>query len=240
MSNFQILNSIDHKDLRVIDQPGAEYGDAIHCCPAYTFEFRALQADFPVLFTDTTTDGLLPVALMGFEPGENLLLDGASWRASSRPAFLRKGPFLIGQHTTDEAEDVRLLSIDMEHARVSTHDEGEPLFQPLGGRTEYLESIADLLEHIYYAAEETKQFVAALKALDLIESVTLDISLRDGSQNQLLGFSTVNEEAVKTLSPSALGELSKAGQLMPLFMMLASLGNLRKLIDLKEAARVAP
>ena len=49
MSNFQILNNVDHKYLRIVEAVGPEFGDVIHSCPAYTFEFRDLQVDFPIL-----------------------------------------------------------------------------------------------------------------------------------------------------------------------------------------------
>jgi len=58
--------------------------------------------------------------------------------------------------------------------------------------------------------------------------------LRDGSKNQLLGYSTINEDAVRGLSGEQLATLAAEGFLMPLFMMLASMSNLRRLIDLKE------
>ncbi len=240
MSDFQILNNIDHKDLRVIQAHGAEFGDAIHNCPAYTFEFRDLQADFPILLQATEQDGLIPVALLGFEAGENLFLEDATWTALSRPAFLRKGPFLIGQHQADNGEEVRLLSVDLSHPRVTDEGSGEAVFQPLGGRTEYLERTADLLEQIHEGAEHTRRFTAALADLELVESITMDITLRDGSKNQLLGFSAINEDRFRALPGDVLGDLSAKGFLMPLFMMLSSLSNVGRLVQLKEQARVSP
>ncbi|MEL0316073.1 MAG: SapC family protein, partial [Halieaceae bacterium] len=140
----------------------------------------------------------------------------------------------IGQHTVEDGEQVRLLSIDLAHPRVSRSEEGDALFQPLGGRTEYLEHIADILETIHEGAEQTRRFTQCLAEWQLIESVTMDITLRDGSKNQLLGYSTVNEDAVRGLSGEQLATLTSEGFLMPLFMMLASMSNLRRLIDLKE------
>jgi hypothetical protein len=70
-------------------------------------------------------------------------------------------------------------------------------------------------------------------------SITLDISLHDGSKNQLLGFSAINEDAVRALSAESLEQLSQQGFLMPLFMMLASLSNMGRLIQFKQQARDA-
>lgn len=236
MTHYQILNNVDHKDIRVTQAPGEAYGDRIHCCPAYTFEFRDLQADFPILLQNSQENGLIPVALMGFEQGENLFLGDGSWSALSRPAFLQRGPFLIGQHKVEGSEEVRVLSIDADHPRVGTQ-EGEALFQPLGGRTEYLERMADLMERIHESAEHTKRFTQTLSDYGVVEPVTMDITLRDGSKNQLIGFHALKEEKVRELNGEQLAALADAGFLMPLFMMLASLPNLRRLIELKEQAR---
>lgn len=238
MMNLQIVNNVDHKDVRVIQDVGGAYGDQIHSCPAYTFEFRDLQGDFPILLQDDGEGGHIPVALMGFQDGENLFVEQGRWTAMSKPAFMRKGPFLIGQHTGNDNEPVRLLSIDRNHPRIS-ETEGEPLFQPLGGRTDYLEQMADLLETIYEGAQHSQAYAQALADLELIESVTLDITLRDGSRNQLLGFYTVNEDKVRALTGEQLAALAEAGHLMPLFMMLASMVNFRRLIELKEQAQAS-
>ena len=238
MTDFKILNSTEHSDLRVIDSYGAESGDNLHCCPAYTFEFRDLQADFPILLQDAGDTGLIPVVLMGFEQGENLCLDNGKWLSLSIPSFLRKGPFAIGEHKGEGGESMRLLSIDADDPRVST-TEGNPLFQPLGGRTEYLEYMASLLEAVYRGSQETLAFTAKLAELELVESVTVEITLKDGSKNQLMGFYTLNEDKVRELDGDQLASLASSGYLMPMFMMLASMANMKRLIDRKEAVRAA-
>ena len=134
---------------------------------------------------------------------------------------------------------MRLLSVDMAHPRVSQGTEGEAVFQPLGGRTQYLEQQADLLEQIHEGAGHTQRFTQCLSDLGLVESITLDISLQDGSKNQLLGFSAINEDALRALSADSLEQLSQQGFLMPLFMMLASLSNMGRLIQFKQQTRDA-
>ena len=152
-----------------------------------------------------------PLALFGFEQGENLFLDDSGWQAPYIPAMVRREPFLIGyQESSSEGEPVRtrVLSIDMDHPRVNT-EHGEPLFQPLGGRTPFLENAADLLESIWLGLEHAKTFVGAMQRHDLIESMTLEIELKDGSRNQLIGFHCLNEEKIQGLSPEALGRTER-------------------------------
>jgi SapC len=236
MANFALLNNVDHKDLRVITTRAARFGDDVMFAMTFPAEFRSVQAYYPILFHQNSDGETYPVALFGFEQNENLFLDESGWQAAYIPAMVRRQPFMIGfQKPKDasETENLRVLSLDMDHPRVSTR-EGQALFQPLGGRTPYLEEAATLLENIYAGNAHGKQFVAALRQHELIEQVTFDIQLADGSRNQLLGFSALNEEKVSQLNGLTLEDFSQRGFLLPLFMVLASTANVRKLVDLKS------
>jgi hypothetical protein len=237
LSDIQMLNIADHKDTRVIRERSAAYGDDVMYVMTFPLEFRSVQAFYPILLQRDPRGELYPVALFGFQERENLFLDETGWHARYVPAMIRRQPFLIafeGGSGGDGTERRRMLSIDMDHPRVSS-ERGEPLFDVLGGRTPYLEEMANLLETIYQGAEMNRKFVAALLEHQLVESVSFEITLADGSRNQLVGFSTIDEERVQGLSGKVLGELSSQGLLMPLFMMLASTTNVRTLIDLKNA-----
>lgn len=231
-----MLNNVDHRDLRIITERSAAYGDDVMFCMTFPFEFRSVQAFYPILFHRDGRGELYPVALFGFVSGENLFLDEAGWNARYVPAMIRRQPFLIGFEAGSGpgGERRRMLSLDTAHPRVG-RERGEPLFEPLGGRTAFLEEMATLLETLYQGADVNKRFVEALQEHGLIESVTFDIALADGSRNQLLGFYAIDEEKVRGLPDEALGKLSRNGFLMPLFMMLASTANVRTLVDLKQA-----
>ena len=266
MPNFALLNNVEHQDVKIITERSARYGDNLMHAPVFPFEFRRVQAFYPILLQQDSKGGFQPVALFGFEQGENLFLDsslhargspsrspaegslhargspsrspaeGSGWQAAYIPAMLRREPFLIGfQKPQDPSEGdmMRVLSLDMDHPRVNT-EVGEALFHPLGGRTDFLEDAANLLEAIYEGLEHGKAFVGALQEQDLIEAVTLEIPLRDGSRNQLLGFHCLAEEKVQALSGDVLGAFQEKGFLMPLFMILASMGNIQHLIEMKN------
>lgn len=237
MTNHVLVNNVDHGDVRVITRRSADLGDAIMSCLTFPFEFRSVQAWYPILLK-RFPDGLTrPVALFGFQEGENLFLNKDGWNAGYIPAMVRREPFQIGLQRGHEGaqEEVRMLSLDLDHPRV-TRDEtqGEALFQPLGGYTPYLEEIATLVESIYQGVINGERFVEALRELDLIESINMDIQLNDGSQNQLIGFEAINEDKMQSLSGEALYQLSQQGFLMPAFLMMASLGSLSRLVEFKN------
>lgn len=236
MPNFALLNNVDHQDVRVITDRSAQYGDNVMYALTFPFEFREVQAFYPILFHRDNEGTLYPVALFGFQQGENLFLDESGWAARYVPAMIRRQPFLIGYQESKDpnaTEKERMLSIDMDHPRVS-RERGEPLFQPLGGWTPFLEESASLLETIYQGTEQNRRLITALEEHQLLESVTFDIALQDGSRNQLLGFFAIDEEKLQGLPGETLEAFSKEGILMPIFMALASTMNLRTLIDMKN------
>ena len=128
--------------------------------------------------------------------------------------MLRREPFLVGlkdaQTETGETLQARLLSLDTNHPRVSL-EEGEALFQPLGGHTAFLEEQSVLLEQLHDGLEHCRSFVDALRGQGLIEALTLDIELNDGSRNQLIGLSGIDEEKLRELSGEVLQAWSEQG-----------------------------
>ena len=239
MAKFALLNSVDHQHVKIITERSARYGDDVKQALTFPFEFRNVQAFYPILFQPDQDGGFIPVALFGFESRENLFLGEAGWQAAYIPAMMRREPFLIGyQQPAGQGERTRVLSLDMAHPRVNTA-QGEALFEPLGGRTPFLEDAANLLETIYEGLEHNRAFIAALQEHDLLEAVTMDIALKDGSRNQLLGYHCLAEEKIKELPGSVLETFNQNGFLMPMFMALASMANLQRLVELKEQALAA-
>ena len=96
------------------------------------------------------------------------------------------------------------------------------------------QSIAGL-EAIHAGHEHNKIFIEALLANDLLEPFTLEITLNNGSNNQLLGFYTISEERLRELDGDTLMKLNKEGYLQAIHMQLASFARIRTLIDKKNA-----
>ena len=233
MPNFALVKKEDHTDTRINTDRSAELGDNVQLAMTFPAEFRSIQTTYPILFRKNGENDFIPVALFGFEQNENLFLSEAGWDARYIPAMILKEPFLIGTQGDDE-DPTRVLSMDMDNPRVTT-EKGEMLFGALGEMTEFLEAQASALEAIYEGHQKNELFVKALLAEDLLESVTLDITLNDGSRNSLLGFYTINEEKISELSAETLHLFNRNDMLLPLFMALASTSNFQRLIDLKNA-----
>ncbi|HZX27783.1 MAG TPA: SapC family protein [Telluria sp.] len=232
MTRHALLNNVDHKDLRIVTRPGARYGDDQMSALTFPAEFRAVQAHYPIVFSKAQDGtGFYPLALFGVQEGENLFLDGDTWDGYI-PLAVRRQPFLIGRNG-----DELMLHVDLDSPRVGT-TEGEAVFLPHGGSTEYLEGVNEVLSALHRGLEATPAFVEALLRHELLESFVLDIELDDGSQNRLAGLYTIHEERLNALDGAALEQLHRAGHLEAIYMVLASMTRFRALIDRKNRRHV--
>lgn len=231
MARHVQLNNIDHRDLRIDTRRAAALGDDVAFAPTFPAEFRDLQAYYPIVFRKDAQGTLSPVALLGFQEGQNLFLDGERWDAAYLPLAIERHPFLIGR-----GGDEITVHIDLDNPRVRS-DAGEALFREHGGQTDYMERIASVLLTLHNGLQRVPAFVEALLAHGLLESFVMDVELDDGSVNRLAGYYTINEERLRALDAAAVGELHVAGHLEPVFMAVASVSNFRGLIDRMNRSR---
>lgn len=230
MANHAILDPEVHRDLRVSITRGAAWGDAVMSAIAVPHEFRRVQNDYAILFRhDLQADRFDALAMFGFEPGENLYLDGERWDARALPLAVEVQPFLIGM-TRDG--DARQVHIDLDNPRIA--DDGVRVFDEDGRPTPYLDAAIDRLRALDTGYQASGAFFAALRRHDLLEPLTLEVTLDDGSTNRLVGYHVIDEEKLRALDEASLGELHREGHLMPIFMALASLTNLAGLIARKN------
>ncbi len=238
MNKPVLLNSVDHKDLKIITERSEKFGDNLWYTVTFPAEFRSVQAHYPIFFQkDSNTGQFYSVAMFGFQHKENLFLQDGKWQAAYIPLTVRRQPFLIGQQTVQEdgVEQVqRVIHLDPNHPRIN-EAEGEPLFFPYGGNTPYLDDVGEMLETIHHGLIDSKNFIETLIKLELLESFTLDIELDNGEKHQMIGFYTINEQTLATLPAETLTELHQQGYLSAIYMTLASQSNIRQLLNFKNA-----
>ncbi|MDH7638378.1 SapC family protein [Sphingomonas oryzagri] len=233
MSSHAILTADTHRDLRIRTDRAAELGDDMMMALAVPSEFRKLQLDYPILFRlDLDRDKFTAVALFGFEAGENLFVSNGHWDAGYRPLSVDIQPFLIGGRR--DGFEAKQVHIDMASPRIDRDGEGVRVFDQDGRATPYLERVSAQLCELDAGYQDYAGFFEALRRHELLEPLTLDITLDDGSANRLVGFHTIDEDRLRSLDADALGELHLSGYLLPIFMAVASIGNFAKLIARKN------
>lgn len=239
MTNYVMLNNVDHFDIKIMDKlfTAADNKAAVLTFPA---EFANIQQEYPILLSkDPSTGQFQAVVLLGIQKNENLFLqktltgDYFSWAANYVPALLAKGPFITGLREQMDGSKEAMVYIDTTNPKVS-HQDGKTIFLPRGGHSPYLEHVIKLLDLIQQGQSVSEAMFAQFSAFDLIEPLTINIDLINGDKHQLRGYYTLNEEKLMHLSGDKLVSLSQSGYLQSAYLILASMLNINKLIDLKN------
>lgn len=237
MSNHQMLNNVQHKNLKVHTKRGSELGDDVMLTLTFPNEFYDIQAYYPIVFyKDETTEKFQSFALLGLEKQENLFLANGSWDCGYLPYTIKAQPFLIGfqnQEVNGTINKQTVIHLDVDSPRLN-EEQGENIFTEFGQSTPFIEHISEVLGEIDKGIEESQDFLNLLAQYNLLEKFVFDIELMDKSHNRLSGFYTINEEVLNNLPSEVLSELNKKGFLKPIYMALASILNMNELIKRKN------
>jgi hypothetical protein len=236
-----MLNNVQHKDLKIITRHTAEFGVNVHAVPTFPTEYGDVQREYPIFFRkDADTGEFQSIALLGFEQGENLFLDDAGWHASYVPAIVERGPFLIGFQNQELDGDSRrepVIHIDMDSPRVS-ETEGQPVFRQHGGNTPYIDRIANILRGIQDGISVSKDMFAAFESYDLIEAINIELAFHTDELSTLRGLYSISQRKLTALDGEALEALNKGGYLLGAFLVVTSLNNVKKMIEMKNQRRL--
>jgi len=234
MAKHVLLNNIHHKDLKVITKHSAALGDQVNGALTFPTEFREVQSEYPIFFQKSEDTGQFQaVAIFGFEEGQNLFLAEDGWHASYIPAVISRGPFLIGyQNEQQNGETIRvpMIHIDLDNPRVSQTD-GEAVFLTHGGNSPYLERVSRTLAAIHEGVDASKVMFDTFMALELIEPFILEVQFSDGKSYKFDSYYTINEDKLVALDKEILSQLNSAGYLFAAYMVIASMSNIKRLID---------
>ncbi len=238
MTQYVPLNNVDHFHLKVLDHYSAATGDNKAAVPTFPTEFADIQREYPILLAkDPQTADFQAVALLGIQKDENLFLQediARGWKGAYVPAIVARGPFILGMREQADGGREPLVYLDLDSAKVSK-TEGKPLFREFGGNSAYLEYITRVLGAIQQGTAVGKAMYRALAEMELIEPLTVNIDLINGDKHKLAGYYTINETRLANLSGTELEKLSRAGYLQGVFLMVSSLSNLQRLIEMKNA-----
>ncbi|MGD8174458.1 MULTISPECIES: SapC family protein [Marinimicrobium] len=235
MPTPEILDPKKHKDLRVTTERGAQYGENIHLSPVVADELRKLVLEYAVFLAkdpDTGRFGLY--ALLGFEPNENLYLNGSTWNASYVPLHIRRQPFLTGTTNKTKSDTQEgpgaLVAIDVDSPRVN-RESGEKLFEEDGSQTAFLGEVIRTLSQMMSGQASTQVFIDQLVEQDLIEPAKLDIQFSERERRQYSGLYTIKEERLSALPDATLARWSEKGYLQASYLLCFSLGHIQRLVD---------
>lgn len=236
-----LLDPGQHRALRMTALSDYSITKGMHAVFLTATEFLQAGLEFPILFVhsgERDANGRLvlsPIVLLGLTQGENLCVKDTRWDARYIPAFIRRFPFLTANLKGASGPGVL---IDKSWSGFGT-TEGEPLFDADDKPAPALQQAMSFLEMFEQEAQRTRLFCSKLAELDILKEMKADATLPDGKTLSVDGFYTVDEDKLRELPDAAVLDLHRSGMLMLLTMHLASLANMRQLVDRKAGRDLA-
>ena len=237
----QALDRVAHRNLRLEREvPRYDRTAGMNALFVTAVEFADVCREYPIVFVDAgqAPDGqreVAPMAVLGLEQGENLMLgsDGR-WDARYTPALLRGYP--LGLAPVDA--DTFTLCIDAKAAAQGS-DKGERLFDDAGQATAFLDERRKFVEELEREAQRTRLLGRRLNELGLLRSMRFDATLADGSKITVDGFLAIDDEKLAALPEATVFDLHKNGVLALIHAQQISMGMMRALVERRVARRAA-
>lgn len=191
-------------------------------------EFAEAGREYPIVFVRGTDGKMRPVALLGVREGENLYVDEqGKWDASYIPAFVRRYPFVMAEGAN--AGEL-LVCIDEACAALNV-DRGELLINPEGKLEPRMNEVMQFLQNFQQEFARTELIIRQLDELDLFVKQGARFDTVAGETFQLSDFYLIDEVKFGQLPDEKLPALFRSGALGMTYLHLASLGNMRKLLE---------
>lgn len=227
----QLLAPATHGDVRL--RPGG-YGFAAetNAVPIAVIEFGSAMRHHPLVFS---LDDGFPIAVLGLDRW-NRFLDGDRWtEALYVPAYIRRYPFVFAE----TSEDRFILALDMAAEHVAEDGTGEALFDAEGKPTATTENVMAFCRDFHGAHLQTRAFVEALLAHDLLTEQHAAVTLASGRQTTLRRFRVVDRAKFEALPDDVVIDWHRKGWLALIHFHLLSLERFADLLALENRAEEA-
>lgn len=233
-----LIDPAQHRHLKLGTFSDFSVTRSMHAVYVAATEFALAALDFPVVFVNTAelpNVAISPIVLLGLTPSENLFLDGKRWDARYIPAFIRRYPFFSA---TIRGTNQWGVMVDTAWSGLSA-TEGEPLFLDGDKPAPALERAVEFLKMFEVEVDRTRAFCERLYELKLLRPMQVDATLPSGQHMAIDGFLTVDEDKLRALDDATVLELQRNGILMLVHLHIASLANVRHLVERKGRALAA-
>jgi len=232
MANFVPVRKEQHQNLKLASKRDLAHAAGQHIVSLTAAEYAQASASFPILLVkNPESPRYRSVAMLGLESGENLFYKDEKWSALSLPQSIGMAPFALG--LDPDKENTLTACVDMDSALVGEEKE-LALFEADGKESELLANVQNSLGRLYENEKMTENFIKELEENDLLQEIELNIDLSSGEKKKLTGMFTVNEDKVKSLTDDKVLDFHKRGLFVPIYAMLGSLGQINRLVQLRN------
>jgi hypothetical protein len=225
------LNSVTHKTVNIAPVTRYTFAKGLNSVVVVGQEFLESAKHYPIVFTKTANDEIIPVAILGLRNNENLFVDEEGhWRGERYvPAFFRRYPFILVANAAQDGS--YSVCVDAAYEGFDA-EEGMALFDEEGKATERFQKVIDFLKNYNAQYEITKDMIRMLEKLDLFKDFTANITLPAGEKIGFAKLLMVDETAMFNLADEQIVDLFRKGYLAWIYAHLYSLSNFRLLMNL--------
>ena len=232
MANFVPVRKEQHQNLKLASKRDLAHVAGQHIITVTAAEYAQASASFPiVLVKNPDSPRYRSVAMLGLEAGENLYYNDEKWSGLSLPQSVGMAPFALG--LDPDKENTLTACVDTDSSLVG-EDKELALFEEDGKESELLTNVQNSLGRLYENEKMTENFIKELEENDLLQELELKIDLASGEKKKLTGLFTVNEDKVKSLADDKVLDFHKRGLFVPIYAMLGSLGQMNRLVQLRN------
>ena len=191
-------------------------------------EFAEAGREYPIVFVRGQDKQLRPVALLGVRNGENLYVDDqGKWDARYIPAFVRRYPFVMAEG----GPNGQLVVCMDESCPAFNVENGELLISADGKLQPRMNEILQFLQNFQREFARTELITKQLDELGLFIQQGARFDTSSGETFQLNDFFLIDEKKFGQIPDDKLPALFRSGALGLGYLHLASLGNMRRLLD---------
>lgn len=239
MANLVAVDNKNHLNLKVDPNKAELHGAELHLIPVVISEFTNLALQYPIVLTKNGDTGqFVCAAMLGFEEKENLFWQNGAWQGLYVPLQIRRQPFFVGSSDSQEAEQKNnsdyIVCIDTDSPTICS-EKGLALFDERGLDTEYFQHAKSCLAQLLAGEADNKIFIEHLQQMDLIQSMTLEVTFANQHSTKLNGLYTIDQEKLAKISDEQILILHKKGLFPSIYMLITSLGQMHELIARKNS-----
>lgn len=223
------LNSEVHRNLKfAADEANFLFARDTTAVLIAGVEFAEAAREYPIVFIRGADQAMRPVVLLGVRNAENLFVnEQGKWDARYIPAFVRRYPFVMAEG----GEQGKLVVCIDESCAALNSDHGELLINAEGKLEPRMNEVMQFLNNFQQEFARTELITKQLDELGLFVQQGARFDTATGQTFQLNDFYLIDEAKFGKLADEQLPALFRSGALGLAYLHLASLGNMRKLLD---------
>lgn len=228
--SWKLFSKEEYFDKSLVNKKDFSFIKKKSSVPLTLFELSECVGHLPILF-EKKAEGFRPLALMGLNPQENLLInESGSWRLHFVPSHIDVYPFRLANIGTEKKA---LAILEGTNLIVSGQQENR-LYNEDGSGSDLLVKYIKLLHRIESNETVMEKACCLLTELSLLKKADIKIPELGFIDVQIEGFFVIDVKAFENLSDENFRKLRQSNALHLIYAHLFSMTNLSKLVTLKQ------